>query len=57
VSPSRLRWLFRVWPPFLASGIRVTHIAPDWSGARVEALEFLADRNFSQPSMAKHRER
>ena len=25
-----------LWPPFLATGIHVTHLADDWSAARVE---------------------
>jgi acyl-coenzyme A thioesterase PaaI-like protein len=46
MTPGRLRWLFRVWPPFVASGIRVTHIADDWSRARVELRERWFNRNY-----------
>ena len=46
MSPARLRWLFRVWPPFLFSGIRVTRLADDWSGARVELRPHWYNRNY-----------
>jgi acyl-coenzyme A thioesterase PaaI-like protein len=46
MTPTRLRWLFRVWFPFVFSGIRVTAIAPDWSFARVELRERWFNRNY-----------
>ena len=46
MSPRRLRWLLRIYPPFLFSGIRVTHIADDWSYARVELRERWFNRNY-----------
>jgi acyl-coenzyme A thioesterase PaaI-like protein len=46
MSPTRLRWLFRVWPPFAFSGIRVVHLADDWSRARVELRERWFNRNY-----------
>jgi acyl-coenzyme A thioesterase PaaI-like protein len=46
MSPTRLRWLFRVWPPYLFSGIRVTHLADDWSRARVELRARWYNRNY-----------
>jgi acyl-coenzyme A thioesterase PaaI-like protein len=46
MSPTRLRWLFRVWPPFLFAGIRVTHLADDWSRARVELRARWYNRNY-----------
>ena len=46
MSPTRLRWLFRVYPPFLFSGIRVTHLADDWTHARVELRERWFNRNY-----------
>jgi hypothetical protein len=30
-----LRRLMNLWPPFLCNGIRVLHIADDWTEARV----------------------
>ncbi|HRN61226.1 MAG TPA: DUF4442 domain-containing protein [Luteimonas sp.] len=36
MSPATLRWIFNLWPPFAASGIHVTRMAPGWRGARVE---------------------
>jgi acyl-coenzyme A thioesterase PaaI-like protein len=46
VSPRRLRWLFRIYPPFLFSGIRVTALADDWSHARVELRQRWYNRNY-----------
>jgi acyl-coenzyme A thioesterase PaaI-like protein len=46
MTPARLRWLFRVWPPYLFSGIRVTHLAGDWSRARVELRARWYNRNY-----------
>jgi acyl-coenzyme A thioesterase PaaI-like protein len=46
MSPARLRWLFRVWPPYLFSGIRVTRLDDDWSHARVELRERWFNRNY-----------
>ena len=46
MTPTRLRWLFRLWPPYAFSGIRVTDIAPDWSRARVELRARWYNRNY-----------
>ena len=46
MSPSRLRRLLRVWPPFLFAGIRVTRLDDDWSFARVELRERWFNRNY-----------
>jgi acyl-coenzyme A thioesterase PaaI-like protein len=46
MTPARLRWLFRVWPPYLFSGIRVTHLADDWSRARVGLRARWYNRNY-----------
>ena len=46
MKASRLRLLFRVWPPFLFAGIRVTHIADDFSHARVELRQRWYNRNY-----------
>jgi acyl-coenzyme A thioesterase PaaI-like protein len=46
MSPRLLRWAMNLWPPFRGAGIRVRHIAPDWSEARVELREGLLNRNF-----------
>ena len=45
-SARQLRWLFNVWPPFVASGIRVREIAPDWSYVRVELRARWFSRNY-----------
>lgn len=42
----QLRWLMNLWPPFLASGIRVRHIAADFSAAEVELRVGLLNRNY-----------
>lgn len=41
-----MRWLFNFWPPFRAAGIKVMHIADDWSAARVELRMKLLNRNY-----------
>ena len=46
MNPRLLRWGMNLWPPFRGAGIRVRHIADDWSEARVELREGLLNRNF-----------
>ena len=46
MSPRLLRWALNLWPPFRGAGIRVRHIAEDWSAARVELRAGLLNRNF-----------
>lgn len=46
MKPAHLRFGMNLWPPFLGAGIRVRHIAADWSEARVELRHGLANRNF-----------
>src|SRR5699024_7467291 len=35
-NPSLARRLFNLWPPLLGAGVRITHIADDWSAGRLE---------------------
>ena len=46
MTPRQLHWLLRIWPPFLFSGIRVTHVASNWSRVRVELRERWFNRNY-----------
>lgn len=46
MKASRLRLVFNLWPPFLFSGIRVTHIADDFRHARVEMRLRWYNRNY-----------
>ena len=46
MSPRLLRWGLNLWPPFRGAGIRVRHIAQDWSEARVELRAGPLKRNF-----------
>ncbi len=46
ITPRRLRWVFNLWPPFLFAGIRVEHIAEDWSRARVRMDLRWYNRNY-----------
>ncbi|MCG6117362.1 MAG: DUF4442 domain-containing protein [Aquimonas sp.] len=46
ITPRRLRWIFNLWPPFLFAGIRVEHIAADWSCARVRMDLRWFNRNY-----------
>lgn len=45
-SPAALERLFKVWPTYWWAGIRVRHIARDWTGAEVELRLGLLNRNF-----------
>ena len=45
MSPRRLRLLMNIWPPYLAAGIRVREIAPDWGRVRVELRAHWWNRN------------
>ena len=36
ITPTRLRWIFNLWPPFVMAGIHVTRLSRDWRHARVE---------------------
>jgi acyl-coenzyme A thioesterase PaaI-like protein len=46
MSPRRLRWLFNVWPPFVAAGIRVLEVADDWRRARVRLRRHWYNANY-----------
>ena len=46
MKPSTLRLIFNLWPPFVASGIHVTHLSPDWRYARVELRMRPWNRNY-----------
>ena len=46
MRPASLRWIFNLWPPFLAAGIRVTRLSPDWREARVEMRMRPWNRNY-----------
>lgn len=46
MSPRLLRHLFNVWPPFLLSGIHVTHLGADWRSAEVELRMRPWNRNY-----------
>lgn len=46
MTPARLRLLMNVWPPFLASGIRVREISADWKCVRVELRARFWNRNY-----------
>jgi acyl-coenzyme A thioesterase PaaI-like protein len=46
VGPRGMRWLFGLWPPFRAMGIRVREIAPDFRRVVVELRERALNRNW-----------
>ena len=46
MKASRLRLLFNVWPPFLLSGVHVTHLSDDFRRARVELRQRWYNRNY-----------
>lgn len=46
MKASRLRWLMNIWPPFLAAGIRVREVTPDYRRVRVEMVAWGLNRNY-----------
>ena len=46
VSASTLRRGMNLWPPFLFSGIRITHIADDFTAVDVELRQRFYNRNY-----------
>jgi acyl-coenzyme A thioesterase PaaI-like protein len=46
MSPRLLRWGMNFWPPFRGAGIRVRHVADDWSEVRVELSAGRLKRNY-----------
>lgn len=46
MKASFLRRMMNVWPPFLAAGIRVVHIAEDYSEVRVRMRLHWFNRNY-----------
>ena len=45
-TPRGMRWMFNIWPPFRAAGIRVRNIAPDFRSATIELRMRLFNRNY-----------
>ena len=43
---TKLRWLLNLWPPNLASGIRVLRVDPDYRHARVRLSLHFFNRNY-----------
>ena len=46
MKASRLRRVFRIWPPFLFAGIRVVRLDDDFAHARVELRQHWYNRNY-----------
>jgi acyl-coenzyme A thioesterase PaaI-like protein len=46
MQPRHLRFGMNLWPPFLGAGIRVRHIAEDWSEVIVDLRHGLMNRNY-----------
>lgn len=46
MTPATLRWIFNLWPPFVAAGIHVTQLSRDWRHARVELRMRPWNRNY-----------
>jgi acyl-coenzyme A thioesterase PaaI-like protein len=46
MRPATLRRLMNLWPPFLVNGIKVTHIAHDWSALSVRLRLRPWNRNY-----------
>jgi acyl-coenzyme A thioesterase PaaI-like protein len=45
LSPRLKRFVMNLWPPFMAAGIRVRHLASDYRSATVEMKLHLRNRN------------
>jgi hypothetical protein len=45
-AKSYLRWLINIWPPFLGSGIRITHFDPSFRTVDVEMKLRFWNRNY-----------
>lgn len=46
LTPTLMRLLMNVWPPFLGAGIRVRAIGPDFREAHVELRQSILNRNY-----------
>jgi acyl-coenzyme A thioesterase PaaI-like protein len=46
MTPRRFRWLVNLWPPFLAAGIRVLAVAPDWRWVHVRLRRHFFNANY-----------
>jgi hypothetical protein len=46
MTPRRLRRAMNLWPPYLFTGVRVLHIADDWSEVRVALRLRRWNRNY-----------
>ncbi|RMH91169.1 DUF4442 domain-containing protein [Lysobacter pythonis] len=46
LTPRLLRYGLNIWPPFLFTGIHVTHLSEDWRHARVELRLRPWNRNY-----------
>jgi acyl-coenzyme A thioesterase PaaI-like protein len=42
----KLRWVMNVWPPFLFSGVHITHISDDFRHVEVELRDRWFNRNY-----------
>jgi len=45
-TPWGMRWMFNIWPPFRAAGIRVRDIGHDFRSATIELRMRLMNRNY-----------
>jgi acyl-coenzyme A thioesterase PaaI-like protein len=46
LGPRPFRWLMNLWPCIRGTGVRVTHIAPNWKEIRVRLPLSLRTRNY-----------
>lgn len=46
MTPRAFRALVRLWPPYRAAGIRVTHVSPDWRRIEVQMRLRWFNRNW-----------
>ncbi len=46
MTPTTLKWIMNLWPPYLGAGIRVRRIASDWRSAEVRLKLHWYNRNY-----------
>jgi len=46
MKPSLFRWLINLYPPYLGAGVRVAHVADDWSSMKVQMRLRFYNRNY-----------
>ena len=46
MRPGLFRWVINLYPPYVGAGVRVAHLADDWSAMRVQMRLRFYNRNY-----------